>query len=234
MQLSKVSCVLALCSTILAGQCYNHVEGGHKVNCVNRDQLAKFADDYCENHWDELGGDWIDFHDSNKNTAKIGKIGRFSDKAACTVAFSKILHSCYRSWDGGHLMINGALLNMDFCEFSNEAERVEHEGSRVSSEGGRVRYEGLRIQNAAKGVRYGRLSSPSNAQRVRYEGLPPPADARRVRYEGLPPPADARRVRYEGLPPPADARRVRYEGLPPPADARRVRYAGLRIMDKEM
>ncbi|KAA8575457.1 hypothetical protein MFRU_002g00770 [Monilinia fructicola] len=185
MHLSKIPCVLALASTVFAGQCYNHNEGAHKQKCAHKDELAKFADDYCHDHWSKLNGDWTDFKDRSGNTANIGKVANFSTKAACVAAFSQIVENCYDGWDGGQWVADGLLLSINFCKWSSEAKRVRFEG----------------------------LPPPADAKRVRYEGLGAPSDAKRVRYEGLPPPADAKRVRYEGLPPPADAKIVAYQGL---------------------
>ncbi|KAI9648648.1 hypothetical protein NHQ30_003286 [Ciborinia camelliae] len=178
MQLSKVSCVLALASTAFAGQCYNHVEGAHKKDCVQKDELAKFAEGYCHDNWSKLNGDWTDFNDRSGHTANIGKVANFSTKEACIVAFSQIVENCYNGWDGGQWAAHGILLNINFCKWSSDTKRVESEAKRVG-------YEGLKVQSEAKRVRYEGLGAPSDAKRVRYEGLGAPSDAKRVAYEGL-------------------------------------------------
>jgi len=229
MQLSKVSCVLALCSTVLAGQCYNHIEGAHKLKCAHKDELSKYAEGYCHDHWSKLDGDWTDFTDRSGNTANIGKVANFSTKESCIAAFFQIVANCYDGWDGGQWVADGILLNINFCKWSSDAKRVRYEGLGAPSDAKRVRYEGLGAPSDAKRVRYEGLGAPSDAKRVRYEGLGAPSDAKRVRYEGLGAPSDAKRVRYEGLGAPSDAKRVRYEGLGAPSDAKRVAYEGLRV-----
>ncbi|KAJ8066511.1 hypothetical protein OCU04_005569 [Sclerotinia nivalis] len=169
MHFSRISCVLAFASTVLAGQCYNHVEGAHRLNCADKDELAKFAEDYCHDNWSKLVGDWIDFNDRSGNTANVGKVAIFSSREACTVAFSQVVENCHDGWDGGQWVADGVLLNINFCKWSAESKRVSHEGLNVRPEAKRVRYEGPR---EAKRVAWeGLISEQPEAKRVGYQGL---------------------------------------------------------------
>ena len=170
MHFSKISSVLTLASTVLAGQCYNHAEGAHKVNCVHKDELSKFADDYCHKNWNKLVGDWIDYNDRSGNTANIGKVANFSSKQACVVAFSQVVESCYNGWDGGQWVADGTLLNINFCKWSAEPKRVRYDALNARPEAPRVRYQG-----------------PREAKRVAWDGLRGDHEhtAKRVGHQGL-------------------------------------------------
>ncbi|APA09837.1 hypothetical protein SS1G_05938 [Sclerotinia sclerotiorum 1980 UF-70] len=203
MHFSRISCVLAFASTALAGQCYNHVEGAHKVNCAHKDELARYAEDYCHENWNKLVGDWTDFNDRSGHTANIGKVANFNSKTACIAAFSQVVENCYDGWDGGQWVAYGTLLNINFCKWSAENKGVSYEGLAVRPEAKRVAYDG-----------------PREAKRVGYEGLRDVPEAKKVR-------PDAKRVRYEG---PREAKRVAWDELvSEQPEAKRVGYQGLRI-----
>ena len=109
--------VLSLASVTLANICYNHVEGNHKVDCVNKDEVSFAGGDYCAAYWNKTDGEWQDFHDESGKQANFGKISQFSSKAACEAAFKQIVDLCYEGWDGGSWAAQGVVLNVNFCKW---------------------------------------------------------------------------------------------------------------------
>lgn len=118
--LLKVSAVLTLASSALAGQCSNHNQGGHKVDCVSKSEISQHGEDFCAAHWEDISGTWSNFADSSGHTANIGMIGSFSSKAACKSAYAEIVDSCYNGWDGGGWAAHGTLLHVNFCKWGSD------------------------------------------------------------------------------------------------------------------
>lgn len=229
----KIASILTLSSTVFANQCYNHMKGVQKVQCVQKEELSQFASNYCQENWSKIVGDWTEYNDRSGNTAKIGKVANFRSKEACIVAFLQVVERCYDSWGGGLWVDEGALLNINFCKWEAEPKRVRYDSLDARPEANRVAWDGLIDVPEAKKV------SPK-ASRVRYEGL---REAKRVAWDGLKEASGARgskrtkptapRVRYEGL---REAKRVAWNGLPGDHEhtAKRVGFQGLRLQSQDL
>ncbi|EMR67377.1 hypothetical protein MGN70_010158 [Eutypa lata] len=109
--------ILSLTSAALANICYNHVQGNHKVDCVDKEQVSFAGAGYCGKYWDKLNGDWEDWNDSNGNLANFGKVSKFSSQEACEAAFKEIVDLCHEGWDGGSWAAQGVVLNVNFCKW---------------------------------------------------------------------------------------------------------------------
>ncbi|KAK1253044.1 hypothetical protein MKX08_004231 [Trichoderma sp. CBMAI-0020] len=118
--LLKVSAVLTLASSAMAGQCSNHNKGAHRVDCVSKSEISQHGEDFCATHWEDISGTWSNFADSSGHTANIGMIGSFSSNAACKSAFADIVDSCYNGWDGGGWVAYGTLLHINFCKWGSD------------------------------------------------------------------------------------------------------------------
>ncbi|KAF7961121.1 hypothetical protein EAE96_000788 [Botrytis aclada] len=232
MHFVTLSSILALSSTVFAGQCYNHMESVQKVQCVHKDELSQFASKYCDDNWSKLVGDWTEYNDRSGNTANIGKVANFRSKEACVVAFSKVVDKCYNGWGGGLWLDEGALLNINFCKWEAEPKGVRHDALNAQPEAKRVAWDGLIAIPEAKRV-------TPDAPRVRYEG---PREAKRVAWDGLKKASEAKgsrtkptapRVRYQG---PREAKRVAWDGLPGDHEhtAKRVGFQGLILQSQDL
>ncbi|TGO28910.1 hypothetical protein BPAE_0021g00330 [Botrytis paeoniae] len=233
MHFLTLSSILALSSTVLAGQCYNHMEGVQKTQCVQKDELSQFASNYCDENWSKLVGDWTEYKDRSENTANIGKVANFRSKEACIVAFSEVVNRCYDGWAGGLWVDEGALLNINFCKWNAEPKRVRYDALNARPEAKRVAWDVLIDVPEAKRAR-------PDAPRVRYEGL---REAKRVAWDGLKEASEAKgsertkptapRVRYQG---PREAKRVAWDGLPGDHEhtAKRVGFQGLRLQSQDL
>ncbi|KAF5869025.1 uncharacterized protein Bfra_011993 [Botrytis fragariae] len=191
MHFLTLSSILALSSTVLAGQCYNYMEGVRKVQCVQKSELSQFGSNYCDENWSKLVGDWTEYKDRSGNTANIGKVANFSSKEACVVAFLQVVERCHDDWGGGLWVDEGALLNINFCKWEAEPKRVRYDALNARPEEKRVAWDGLKKESEAEGSR-------PTAPRVRYQG---PREAKRVAWDGLPGDHEhtAKRVGYQGL-----------------------------------
>jgi hypothetical protein len=116
----KASLVFALASSAIAGQCSNHNQGAHKLDCVNKNELTQHGEDYCASHWNTTNGAWSNFSDSSGKTANIGSVGMFTSKASCKAVFAEIVTSCYNGWDGGAWAAYGTLLHINFCKWGSD------------------------------------------------------------------------------------------------------------------
>ncbi|KAF7902399.1 hypothetical protein EAF00_002302 [Botryotinia globosa] len=233
MHLLKISSILTLSSTVFASQCYNHMKGVQKEQCVQKEELSQFASSYCRENWSKIVGDWTEYNDRSGNTAKIGKVANFRSKETCMVAFLQVVERCYDGWGGGLWVDEGALLNINFCKWEAESKRVRYDSLDARSEAKRVAWDGLIDVSGSRRV-------GSKAPRVRYEGL---RDAKRVAWDGLEKASGSRgskqikptapRVRYEG---PREAKRVAWNGLPGDHEhtAKRVGFQGLRLQSQDL
>ncbi|KAJ5833632.1 hypothetical protein N7474_001943 [Penicillium riverlandense] len=111
--ISTVITLAAVISPAFAAECY-YQSGG--TNCVNKAELQNHARRWCDVHYSLIDGNWDEFHDSQGNTALLGKIGNFESSADCQAAYANIISECYGTKNGGSWTYL-ASLNIDFCSW---------------------------------------------------------------------------------------------------------------------